>query len=146
MCSTENSYNKFLTNKFLHLKFPTNSIFLILNLKFSFLDIYCAGKKLIFTTQVTAFLCPTKSLSCFHPSLSIIWAVGPPPFIACADTRYCPSGDQESLKTCVVAEHSEKQSVTTSCWVQSAVLQTLKVLSSDWLAMYFPTGSHVTPF
>jgi len=57
------------------------------------------------TTQTMAFRWPTKSLSVFQPSLSIIWAVGPPPFIEWAETRYKPSGDQFSLKTCVVPPH-----------------------------------------
>lgn len=99
----------------------------------------------LLTTQVTALRCPTKSLSCFQPSLSIIWAVGPPPFMACAETRYIPSGDHDNLNTCVVAEQSVNASETTSCCVQSLVRHTLKVLSSDWLAIYFPTGSQVTP-
>lgn len=57
------------------------------------------------TTHVIAFLWPTKSLLAFHPSLSIIWAVGPELFMAWAETKYRPSGDQLSLKTCVVPAH-----------------------------------------
>lgn len=47
--------------------------------------------------QVTAFRWPTKSISQDHvffstsiglSMISIIWAVGPPLFEACADTRY----------------------------------------------------------
>lgn len=83
------------------------------------------------TTHVTAFRCPTKSLSCFQPSRSIIWAVGPPPFMACADTKYCPSGDHDKRKTCVVALQSTNGSVITSCCAQSAVRHTRNVLSSD---------------
>lgn len=67
-------------------------IYKYLNITFD-IEVYSQSKKqnkifLIHTTQVTAFLCPTKSLSCVQPSLSIICAVGPPPFIAWADTKY----------------------------------------------------------
>ena len=40
-----------------------------------------------------AFLWPTKSLVVLHVERSMIWAVGPPPFIAWADTSMLPSGD-----------------------------------------------------
>ena len=49
-------------------------------------------------TQQTAFLWPAKSRWVFQPDLSMIWAVGPPPFMAWADTRNAPSGDQSSLE------------------------------------------------
>ena len=51
------------------------------------------------TTTVTAFLCPTKSMLVFQPSLSMIWAVGPELFMAWVETRYCPSGDQLRRRT-----------------------------------------------
>ena len=47
----------------------------------------------------TAFLWPTKSRLAFQVPLSTIWAVGPPPFIAWAETIMEPSGDQPGLKT-----------------------------------------------
>jgi hypothetical protein len=59
----------------------------------------------VHTTHVTALRWPTKSLSWRHPSRSTICAVGPPPFIACAETRYWPSGDQLSRRTWVVPPH-----------------------------------------
>lgn len=62
----------------------------------------------VHTTQVTALRWPTKSLSWRHPSRSTICAVGPPPFIACAETRYWPSGDQLSRRTWVVPPHWKK--------------------------------------
>ena len=40
-----------------------------------------------------AFLWPTKSLVVLHVERSMIWAVGPPPFIAWAETSMLPSGD-----------------------------------------------------
>lgn len=57
------------------------------------------------TTTVTAFRWPTKSMLVFQPSRSMIWAVGPELFMAWAETRYWPSGDQLSLRTCVVPPH-----------------------------------------
>lgn len=57
------------------------------------------------TTQVMALRWPTKSMAVFHPSLSMICAVGPALFMAWADTRYRPSGDQFSRRTCVVPLH-----------------------------------------
>ena len=56
-------------------------------------------------TQVTGFLWPTKSMSVAQLSLSTICAAGPPLFMAWAETRYCPSGDQEGLSTLVVPPH-----------------------------------------
>ena len=44
-------------------------------------------------TQDMAFLWPTKSLVVLHVERSMIWAVGPPPFIAWAETSMLPSGD-----------------------------------------------------
>lgn len=136
----------------------------------------------------------------FQPSRSMIWAVGPELFMAWADTRYWPSGDQLSLSTCVVPPHwdmengeiarssackpfrdkvnknkmrnreskqngdlvflmeweltafGERYGLTSlkglvmlfsSC--QSMVLQTFRLWSSAWDAMYLPTGSHVRP-
>lgn len=133
------------------------------------------------TTTVTAFRWPTKSMLVFQPSRSMIWAVGPELFMAWAETRYWPSGDQLNLRTCVVPPHwirarekekresagssackqlkedkkisKAKFSLTSlnglvmfvsSC--QSMVLQTFRLWSSAWEAMYFPTGSHVRPF
>ncbi len=57
------------------------------------------------TTTVTAFRWPTKSMLVFQPSRSMIWAVGPELFMAWAETRYWPSGDQLSLRTSVVPPH-----------------------------------------
>ena len=45
-------------------------------------------------THEIAFLWPTKSLVVLQVERSMICAVGPPPFIACADTNMLPSGDQ----------------------------------------------------
>lgn len=61
--------------------------------------------KIVHTTHVIGLRWPTKSLSVFHPSLSTICAVGPPLFIACAETRYWPSGDQLGRRTVVVPPH-----------------------------------------
>ena len=75
--------------------------------------------------------------------------------MACADTRYWPSGLQYSLRTCVVPQHSSKGSETCvmksmfkadEVWnwqtlassPQSEVLHTLTVLSALWEARYFP--------
>lgn len=57
------------------------------------------------TTTVTALRWPTKSILVFQPSLSTIWAVGPELFMAWADTRYWPSGDQDRRRTWVVPPH-----------------------------------------
>lgn len=54
---------------------------------------------------MTALRWPTKSILVFQPSLSTIWAVGPELFIAWADTRYWPSGDQDRRRTWVVPPH-----------------------------------------
>ncbi|KPJ19079.1 Protein HIRA-like [Papilio machaon] len=62
---------------------------------------------------VTALRCPTKSLSQRQPSRSTTCAVGPPPFIACADSTYCPSGDHDSRNTCVVPDQNLDGSCTT---------------------------------
>lgn len=93
----------------------------------------------LFTTQVTAFRWPTKSLSHFQPSRSMIWAVGPPPFIAWADTRYWPSGDQDKRSTCVVPPHSSKGSVMVDWQLQSLVRHILTLRSSLCDAKNFPT-------
>ena len=55
--------------------------------------------------HVMAFRCPTKSISVFQPDRSMIWAVGPELFMAWAETKYPPSGDQLRRNTCVVAVH-----------------------------------------
>ena len=52
-------------------------------------------------TQDIAFLCPTKSLVVLQVERSMIWAVGPPPFIAWADTSMLPSGDQPETNHCI---------------------------------------------
>ena len=97
------------------------------------------------TTHDTAFRWPTKSLSHFHPSRSMIWAVGPPPFMACDDTKYKPSGDHEMRRKCVVPPHSSNGSLMVDSHVHSLVRHTFKLRSSLWDARYLPTGSHVTP-
>lgn len=97
------------------------------------------------TTHEIAFRWPTKSLSHFHPSRSIIWAVGPPPFIACADTKYNPSGDHDKRNTDVVPPQSLNGSVIVDSHIQSFVRQIFTLWSSLCDAKYFPTGSHVTP-
>ena len=60
------------------------------------------------TTTVMALRWPTKSFlvcqPCWFPR-SMICAVGPELFIACADTIYCPSGDQSRRRTWVVPPH-----------------------------------------
>lgn len=99
----------------------------------------------ILTTHETAFRWPTKSLSHFHPSRSIICAVGPPPFIAWADTKYSPSGDHDRRSTDVVPPHSLNGSVIVDSHAQSLVRQIFTLWSSLCDAKYFPTGSHVTP-
>lgn len=113
-----------------------NKIYLLKN----FL-IYC----ILLTTHVTALRWPTKSLSHFHPSRSIICAVGPPPFIACAETKYWPSGDHDNLKTCVVPPHSSNGSTIVLWQLQSDVFHILTERSSLCDAKNLPTGSHVTP-
>lgn len=133
----------------------------------------------------------------FQPSLSTICAVGPELFMAWADTRYWPSGDQDRRRTWVVPPHCDKNRkkwelnqgrwhvtdlteihkwssvqwelvssgnrtftqratvllftslkglVMLASICQSTVLHTLRLWSSAWDAMYFPTGSHVSPF
>ena len=96
-------------------------------------------------THETAFLWPTKSRLAFHDPRSTIWAVGPPPFIAWAETIIAPSGDQPGLNTWVVPPDSWKGASITCSKLQSDVFHTLIVLSSDWLAKYLPTGSKKTP-
>lgn len=51
-----------------------------------------------------------------------------------------------NLKTWVVPLHSSNGSLICVSSCQSDVRQTLRYLSSDCEAMYFPIGSHVTPF
>ena len=60
------------------------------------------------TTTVTAFLWPTKSMLVLQPSRSTICAVGPELFMAWAETRYWPSGDQDRRRTWVVPPHWEE--------------------------------------
>lgn len=85
---------------------------------------------IVFTTQVTALRCPTKSLSHFQPSRSMICAVGPPPFIACADTRYWPSGDHDNRSTCVVPPQSSNGSVMV-CWQPQSDVRHIRTLRSS---------------
>lgn len=82
------------------------------------------------TTQVTALRCPTKSWSHFQPSRSIICAVGPPPFMACADTRYWPSGDHDNRNTCVVPGQSTNGSVIV-CWQPQSEVRHIRTLRSS---------------
>ena len=82
------------------------------------------------TTHVMAFLCPTKSILAFQPSLSMILATGKQLFKAWDETRYCPSGDQLRRKIWVVPPQSSKGSDTVASSFQSDILQIFNVLSS----------------
>lgn len=62
-----------------------------------------------------------------------------PPFIACAETIYRPSGDHASRNTCVVPPHSSKGSFITFSHPQSFVRQIRTVRSSLCDAKNAPT-------
>ena len=74
------------------------------------------------TTTVMALRWPTKSFFVCQPfwlPRSIICAVGPELFIACAETTYWPSGDQSRRKTCVVPPHCTAHQQIWHCTVTS---------------------------
>ncbi len=96
-------------------------------------------------TVVTALRWPTKSIFVLHLFRSMTCAVGAPLFMACAEIMSWPSGDQLSLRTCVVPVHCLNGPSITFSRDQSRVFHILSVLSSDWEAKKVPTGSQATP-
>lgn len=114
--ATEDSVKKYIQVQGSFVLMTPNFVYSILILKSNFKKHILNNMSIDLerlTTQVMGLRCPTKSLSVFQLSRSIICAVGPPLFMAWADTKYCPSGDQLGLSTVVVPPHCSKDTHNT---------------------------------